>query len=677
MPVDLPDLLEVPVPVGGRAVVLSDLFLRPRPDPVSLASAAEVVHALAAWDGPGVVVVAGNLFDLLTPDAEPPATTAAAVAAALDAHAELASALAGFAGRAGRRLVLLPGSRDTALAWDGPAAQVVADRLGACLAVAADLRVDTVAGTRLVRVDAGQRFDPRFSPRNLRDPADSPLGHHLVAEIMPGLAGRPWATGVDRLADPSLLPRFVVSRLTYRGLARHAWWLLVPFVAALALKYPVADALVRHPGRVWGSPGWSGRLVLLGLTSAVDLVILAAAIALVSRRVWSAVAGPPPDLPGTEHPARAEARTLVTAGHHGLVVGHGLSPALAPVGQGFFAATGALGEVVTEARSWLGLPPAFTGRRLASWVELEAGADLHVRLFRAVSDLPGAPLFERLVTQPRPQRSARPEVVAHLPGGEAWPAVIDPARRLKRVRRLASAGIAAGALTDLVSAVTPPLRGRLHELRSVVPLSVSQAADAVVALAGVALVFLARGVRRGQRQAWAVAVALLSGAAVAHLVKGVDLEEAVVCLAIAGYLVLNRRAFSAAVDRPSLRWGVTVIVGGALAAFAVSVAALEVTLAVDSDGRPVLPAVQAAEAVGGRFLGVHLVALPHRLDLFLTPALVAVTIGLVAGGLWLASRPVVHRLGQGHGSADRARAVVARHGLGTLDYFALRSDKQY
>src|SRR5205823_2577910 len=157
---------------------------------------------------------------------------------------------------------------------------------------------------------------------------------------------------------------------------------------------------------------------------------------------------------------------------------------------------------------------------------------------------------------------------------------------------------------NLASALYPPQAHRLQAVNRLVPLAVPRAATALVALAGLALLFLARGVRRGHRLAWMVAVGLLEGSALLHVVKGVDLEEAVV--------------------------------------------------AIDT------------------------VPLSHRTDLFLRPALAAIGFGLAGFAVWLALRPVVlHRLQGADTGLEKAREVVGRYGQGTLDYFALRSDKQF
>ncbi len=86
----------------------------------------------------------------------------------------------------------------------------------------------------------------------------------------------------------------------------------------------------------------------------------------------------------------------------------------------------------------------------------------------------------------------------------------------------------------------------------------------------------------------------------------------------------------------------------------------------------------ALQATTERLVGIRNVPLPDRLDDFLSPSLLAIGIGLVAVTLFLLSRPVVdRRLSTGRAAEFRARDIVRRHGTSTLDYFALRSDKQW
>ena len=85
---------------------------------------------------------------------------------------------------------------------------------------------------------------------------------------------------------------------------------------------------------------------------------------------------------------------------------------------------------------------------------------------------------------------------------EAPAAPVDPhLRSQRRTRRLASAAVAASGFVTLVSSLSAPLRSRLHALQQIVPIGTPRTAAALAAIAGVALLVVASGVRRGQRRA--------------------------------------------------------------------------------------------------------------------------------------------------------------------------------
>ena len=246
------------------------------------------------------------------------------------------------------------------------------------------------------------------------------------------------------------------------------------------------------------------------------------------------------------------------------------------------------------------------------------------------------------------------------------------ATRTRRTRRIASAAIAFAGLLDVASAITPPLRDRLHALLLVVPLAASQTAAALVGLSGLALLMLARGVRRGHRRAWQLAVLLLMGTFALHILKGGDFEEGSIALIVAAWLVVRRSAFEALVDDDRVVRIVGRLLVAAAGTFVLAVATVEI---LHGRRRPRPGLISAIAAVAERAVGISHVVLPDRLDDFLQIVLPALAVGLVAGIGWALFLPVVHR--RGHDEASRARAIVNEHGDDTLAYFALRHDKQH
>ena len=700
----------IAVPVGGRVLLASDLFLTATPTVASSSATAELATAIGAIEGPGAVVIAGNCFEL----SEGATEAKASPTGALDAHGRLSKGIAMFLDEPDRHVVLLPGTRDRAICYD-PEITGSLESLGIEVALAVDLAVQTGSGTKLVRVEPGWRYDSRNAFSDPTDPRDTPLGHHVVTELFPALSATKsgWLDGADRLQDPAGLPRFIASRLTYRRLGRLAWWLLIPVALVLVARLPELW-LFGVPSRLHGvaKPIADVTLTLLG-----ELIAVAVLLAVVNHRVWtgpgSALLGPPGER--ANDAAREAGRALVAGGYAGLVTGHTLRAELGSVGRGFFANTGACGEVVEERRAAFGMPPVFVANEQISYVEVEGGADVHARLCLSRQPQPAGSALERLVAGRR-RKALELSVVASFPGPSSWPPIADPTRQRRGIRRAAATLV---GLLDIVSALVPvEVRGKLHPYLGYVPLGASEAASALDAFAGLTLLLLALGLRRGQRLAWLVSVATLATTSLLHLVRGgtTELLQTLAALAVLAGLVRVRDSFRGRYDPISVRHGIWALVGGAVGITAFSTVALE--LGVTFYGRhhhvSSLPVHQALLASAEGLVGIDSVRLPDVVSDFLNPSLLAVGLGLLAVALLLAFRPFVdRRLGrngrqtpagvrsarpgpfrsrraaQTNGASqrpsaredrlefDRARDVVRRSGMGTLDYFALRFDKEH
>ena len=253
---------------------------------------------------------------------------------------------------------------------------------------------------------------------------------------------------------------------------------------------------------------------------------------------------------------------------------------------------------------------------------------------------------------------------------------VAPAYR--RVRRLSAGILFVTGLINVVSSVTPPMRERMDFVRRVFPLAVPEIATALVALGGLTLMLLSRGVRKGHRLAWAISLVIVGASAVLHLLKAGDVEEGLVAVAAASYLAFNWRCFGAGGDRPSLVRGVLTALTGGAAAIIASVVGIEVYR------RPSVPRVpfgRAAEVVGERLIGIYTTPLrpgAHgHFDQYVAPGLTAVGVGLALYAVALAFRPVVISHRPPPGDLTRARDIVRRWGGDTLAYFALRDDKRW
>src|SRR6476646_5921857 len=126
------------------------------------------------------------------------------------------------------------------------------------------------------------------------------------------------------------------------------------------------------------------------------------------------------------------------------------------------------------------------------------------------------------------------------------------ARPSRRAPLVLAALVAVAGILDIASAVTPELSSRVQLIEGVAPDAVPGLASALIVPTGLALIVLARGLWRRRRRAWQVTLALVLVAAVLHILKGLDYEEATVSLALALALVARRHDFDGAGD-PTVR----------------------------------------------------------------------------------------------------------------------------
>jgi UDP-2,3-diacylglucosamine pyrophosphatase LpxH len=414
---DVAERLDIPVQPGGKVIALSDLHLPPERTAVSGRCCDVIVRRLAAEDAPLTVVLAGDIVEMLAyPGAHAPDILAA--------HQDLCDALAAVTARGGQ-VIYTVGNHDGDLAWDLKAGEAVRDATGASICLAADLRLPD---GELIRVEHGHQLDPYNCFHDPRNPLDTPLGHHIVREVMPKVEwlGRDWLNGAHEMADPADFPSFLASRLVYRKLSRHLWWLiLVPVTLLALLRVPeVVQLRSRYPD----ASRWLHDGEILGYGALVDIVVIALILGIVSRRVWTSISA----LAlaergyGQNSSARERADELIAQGYTGYLSGHTHHPELRVHGDGFYANAGSCTSVVEAIDTMRGMPPVYLRTQQLSWLEISAGgsaagAAASVQLQSARVELPGATHTERFMAAARNPHASAPCAVASWPGGPDWP----------------------------------------------------------------------------------------------------------------------------------------------------------------------------------------------------------------------------------------------------------------
>lgn len=207
---------------------------------------------------------------------------------------------------------------------------------------------------------------------------------------------------------------------------------------------------------------------------------------------------------------------------------------------------------------------------------------------------------------------------------------------------LAWAAAAVGVI-GIASALTPAMANRYDIVRGVLPPGIPTAARVGALAFGIALVWLARSLARRRRRAWQLAIVVVVASAIAHLAKGLDVEEATISLCLLVALVAYRRRFDVPGDPATVR--------------------------------PVLALAAAVAAVGAVSAGVELrgAELPERGSDVLTAF--GLLFAFAALFFWL--RPLSQVVAQTVGERRVARALVDAYGSDSLSFFSLRRDKSY
>ena len=202
---------------------------------------------------------------------------------------------------------------------------------------------------------------------------------------------------------------------------------------------------------------------------------------------------------------------------------------------------------------------------------------------------------------------------------------------------LAWLAVAAGVIS-IVSALTPEFADRTRLIQGVLPPGLTEAARTIALALGIGLIWLSLGLARRKHRAWQLAVLAVIASAVAHLVKGLDFEEATAHLLVLVALWRTRKQFVA-----------------------------------PGDPATIMPVVQVAFG-----LAVFVAVLVFRdSSPRLSDAILGLAVVFAARGLWLWFRPSREVSPPCAEDWARAAELVNEHGRDSLSYFALRRDKSY
>ena len=451
-----------------------------------------------------VVVFAGDTFDLLR-DGRPDPDAALAAHPAARGRARARSSTARNAASS-----CCPGIRDARARVRRACRRRRCSRAAGRVALACVLEIDTGAGVRVVRVEPGHQLDPAAAFGDPRDPNDHPLVVHLERDVLPGLRERRrrrrtsgWRA--SRTPIPADMGALVASRFTYRRLVPPRG------VAHAARCWPCSPCSSRSSRSRARRATSSAHIFRCSPAGLRDRARARRGRVGVRRRaaprfarfdlVVVAVRSRDNDAP------RGVAVGLAAGGGAGLITGHSGRAELTDLGGGaFYANCGTAGRSRRSGRDARRparrcTPRACAARGSSSRRARSCGracgtAPATCRSARCSNGSRRASACARAGRRRRspstraPSRGRRP----------ATPPRCGAATRRIGATAIAFAGVVEPRVGgDAAARVTP------DRARQFAPIEVPEVAAALVAICGIGLLLLARGVRRGQRHAWLLA----------------------------------------------------------------------------------------------------------------------------------------------------------------------------
>ncbi len=638
--------IDLDIAPGSRAVVLGNLLLRK--DRPSEDAASFLKSATSDLTSEDFVIVLGNLFD---PDQG--VVEARELATSSPVMAQLAAVPASA--------VIVPGDSERELFANNDLSTSFAIPL-------------TVADGVNLRYHAGGR------PASLRLEAGTPRENLPDAIVRRSVLGR--LAAQTRYLEDALdldpgepISRYLVSRTLYHRMRALAPWILLPLAAVTAIRIPI---LLNLPvlSHLRNSPVL-GRGSLIAVTFILDLLLVIAVSIATSRALLGILDQPLASAFGAADANAADRLRLddyLSQGYSGLISGAGMSAELAQVGAGVYACPGIFRETVKPVQLRVPFMPIYRRVHSVTWLEIEGGAELRMRLQESGSE-PFPRLLGRLAF--RPTTASR--TLASVPEGPRWPRLQDALGKSASSRRLVAAILAIAGLAELVSALLPPLSRHLHLIHTVIPElpAFPRYADAISAAAGVALIALADGLRQGQRRSFQISLALLAIAIFSNVARGLNLVATVLLLSAALALYMRRGAF----DQPGSerRRIASVIRVAVTAAILLAVATLaslidHVALHRGAPYSLTHAIVAIASSAAGLASGVPPPFNRGKFQDALTLSGVVLLFALV----WSVLAPYRKRIPADLLELPReseAKRILQRYAQGTLDYFAIREDK--
>jgi Calcineurin-like phosphoesterase len=222
--------------IGGHAG--SDIF-------ESAAELTALLRDLSRHQGPIALVLAGDFFDLLRMGDPGRGEDGVTATIARPEYQELFAALRAFAVAPGRRVVYVAGNHDAGVWWSTPIRRSLHEAgLVDAFALSYSACFRSLPG-QLIYCEHGNQFDPANTLADYANPLDTPVGAHVMTELVRPIESAAAVTGgldlrevryVFPLAAHPGPAEWIGGRIFYRFLDRVLRWFL-GLLALLVVAY--------------------------------------------------------------------------------------------------------------------------------------------------------------------------------------------------------------------------------------------------------------------------------------------------------------------------------------------------------------------------------------------------------------------------------------------------------
>lgn len=524
-------------------------------------------------------------------------------------------------------------------------------------------------------------YEDQGVKRLLVDPGSAERKHkNSRMEILERLSkeGRGFSDAT-KLDPQTSIARYIISRSSYRKLGLFLLWVAFPVLLILTVHIPL---LLSLPFRDNRSTVSITSTELIVITILLDL-LLAIVVSAFTGHGLLRILDTPLDAAMRSYDPNGKERLrldeLSRNGYHGLISGDTLNKELLSVAGAIFASPGNFGVSVNRMRTRIPMPAIYTAMVDASWLELEQGATLRVRLW-TLQRLKASSRLLRLLAMSELRRPI-PRLLASTPDGPAYSPIVRSlhANNL-RFRRVSAIIVFVGGIVELATALLPPLHQHLRLASVLFPNVggfVRQYANALAAVAAVGMIAVALGLHAGRRRSFQISMAVASLAFIGNLGRGGDPATLIVVGVVIAVLLFNRHAFDQPTPAKPTLFRLVRIVATMFVLWAIAVA-VTVTAHLLTRRHGTYNIIAAFGRVVELSFGLSSLAPSPFEHPYLRDSLQLSMFALLLLAIWAVVAPLstrTHLEVRGSHSREALRRILRAHPQSTLDYFALRDDK--